>query len=77
MNDVIVVVPSTSTLVTGLPGLDSTLSHCAMPQPITTYHTSLAEDKLPVLEPVHAATVCSSEAQRSLDILQKFWGGLY
>ncbi|XP_039691187.1 uncharacterized protein [Medicago truncatula] len=73
-NDVIVVVPSTSTLVTGLPGLDSTLPHCALHQPITTYHTSLTSDKLPVLEPVHAANVCSSEAQRSVDILQKFWG---
>jgi len=70
VNDVIVV-PSTSTLV---PGLGSTLPHCAMPQPITTYHTSLTADKLPVLEPVHAATVCSSAAQRSVDILQKFWG---
>ena len=69
VNDVIDV-PSTSTLVTSLPGLGSTLPHCA----ITTYHTSLIADKLPVLEPVHAATVCSSAAQRSVDILQKFWG---
>ena len=51
------------------------VSGCAMPQPITTYHTSLSGDKLPVLmPPVHTAVVCSSEAQRSVDILQKFWG---
>jgi len=51
------------------------VSGCAMPQPITTYHTSLTVNKLPVLKPlVHTAVVCSSEAQRSVDILQKFWG---
>lgn len=55
-------------------GLDSTLMPCVMPQPITTYYTSLSADKLPVLEPVHTAVVCSAAAQRSVDILQKFWG---
>ena len=51
------------------------VSGCAMPQPITTYHTSLSGDKLPVLmPPVHTAVVCSSEAQRSVDILQSFGG---
>jgi len=51
------------------------VSGCAMPQPITTYHTYLSADKLPVLKPlVHTAVVCSSEAQRSVDILRKFWG---
>jgi len=46
-----------------------------MIQPITTYHTSLSADKLPVLKPpLHTAFVCSSEAQRSVDILQKFFG---
>jgi hypothetical protein len=65
--------PSNSSLV---PGLDSTLRHCAMPQPITTNHTSLTTDKLLVLESdntlVNIAIACSSEAQRSVDILQKF-----
>jgi hypothetical protein len=39
------------------------VSGCAMPQPITTYHTSLSADKLPILKhPVHTAFACSSEA---------------
>jgi len=51
------------------------VSGCAMPQPITTYHTSLSADKLPILKPpVHTVVVCSSAAQRSVEILQKFWG---
>jgi hypothetical protein len=49
-----------------------------MPQPITTKHTSLTSDKCPVLEhantKVHYAVELSSAAQRSVDILQKFWG---
>jgi hypothetical protein len=59
-------------------GLDNTLMTSVTPQPITTYHTSLSADKLPVLEsvntPVHTAVVCSAKAQKSVDILQKFWG---
>jgi len=66
MENIVAVVPSNSSLVPGLFGLDSTLLPCAMPQPITTYHTSLTADKRPVLEPVntlrHTAVVCSSEA---------------
>lgn len=51
------------------------ISGYAMPQPITTYHSSLSADKLPILKPlVYTANACSSEAQRSVDILQKFWG---
>jgi hypothetical protein len=78
MENIVAVVPSNSSLVPDLFGLDSTLLPCAMPQPITTYYTSLTADKRPVLEPVntlgHTAVVCSSEAQRSVEILQKFWG---
>jgi len=76
MENIVAVVPSNSSLVPGLFGLDSTLLPCAMPQPITTYHISLTADKRPVLEPVntlrHTTVVCSSEAQRSVEILQKF-----
>ena len=77
MEHIVVVVPSNSSLVPGLFGLDSTLLPCVMPQPITTYYTSLTADKRPVLELVntlrHTTVVCSSEAQRSVE-LQKFWG---
>jgi len=56
----------------------NTLLPCDMPQPITTYHTSLSTDKLSVLEsvnaPMHTAFFCSFEAQRRVDVLQKFWG---
>lgn len=69
------VLPPTSMVSSGF---DNTLMPCVMPQPITTYHTSLSADKRPDLEPVneqvHNVVVCSSEAQRSVDILQKFWG---
>jgi len=45
-----------------------------MPQPITTYHTILSAVLELVNTPLHAAVVCSSAAQRSVDILQQFWG---
>jgi len=42
------------------------------------YYTSLSVDKRPILEPVitpgYTVVVCSSEAQRSVVILQKLWG---
>jgi len=53
MENIVAVVPSNSSLVPGLFGLDSTLLPCAMPQPVTTYYTSLTADKHPVLEPVN------------------------
>jgi len=57
---------------------EQSLAHvfgCAMPQPITTYHTSLIADKLPVLKPlVHTAVVCSSEAQKVWTFYKSFGG---
>ena len=62
----LVVVSSTIDLDPDLSGMDITCLQSAMPQPITTKHTSLTANKLPVLEhintKVHSTVELSSAA---------------